>query len=112
MSVRILLTFDDGPHGAALGANNRTENVLDARRDRGAKAAFFIQTHVPYRLASREGRRIAFRAHAEGHVLAIDTGSFADHRCHKWRWTQPADVAGADNGLDSDMIPPRRRSIT
>jgi peptidoglycan/xylan/chitin deacetylase (PgdA/CDA1 family) len=103
-SVRILLTFDDGPHGAASGEGNRTEQVLDALRDRGTTAAFFIQTHVPYRLASPDGHRVASRAHAEGHVLAIHTGSFADHRCHKWRCTQPADLAGADNGLDADMM--------
>lgn len=103
-SARILLTFDDGPHGGALGRDNRTEKVLNALRQRGATAAFFIQTHVPYRLASPDGRRIASRAHSEGHVLAVHTGSLADHRCHKWRCTQPADIPGADNGLDADMI--------
>jgi peptidoglycan/xylan/chitin deacetylase (PgdA/CDA1 family) len=103
-SVRILLTFDDGPHGGALGASNRTEKVLDALRDREATAAFFIQTHVPYRLASPAGRSMAARAHAEGHVLAIPPGGFADHRCHKWRCTQPADTVGAVNGLDADMM--------
>jgi peptidoglycan-N-acetylglucosamine deacetylase len=103
-SVRILLTFDDGPHAGVLGGSNRTEKVLDALRQRGAAAAFFIQTHVPYRLASPAGHRMAGRAHAEGHVLAVHTGSFADHRCHKWRCTQPADMAGAVNGLDADMM--------
>jgi peptidoglycan/xylan/chitin deacetylase (PgdA/CDA1 family) len=103
-SVRILLTFDDGPHAGALGGSNRTEKVLDALRRKGAKAAFFIQTHVPHRLASPNGSRIAARIHAEGHVLAIHTGSLVDHRCHKWRCAQPADIVGAANGLDSDMI--------
>jgi peptidoglycan-N-acetylglucosamine deacetylase len=101
--ARILLTFDDGPHGGALGGSNRTEKVLDALKSRRATAAFFIQTHVPYRLASPNGLRIASRAHAEGHVLAVHTGSLADHRCHKWRCAQPADMTGTINGLDSDM---------
>jgi peptidoglycan/xylan/chitin deacetylase (PgdA/CDA1 family) len=103
-SVRILLTFDDGPHAAVLGGENRTEKVLDALRYNRAKAAFFIQTHVPYRLGSPIGAEIAARIHSDGHVLAIHTGSFVDHRCHKWRCTQPPDVSGASNGLDSDMI--------
>jgi peptidoglycan/xylan/chitin deacetylase (PgdA/CDA1 family) len=102
--VRILLTFDDGPHDGALGGNNRTEKVLDALKHKRAKAAFFIQTHVPYRLASSNGAAIASRIHAEGHVLAIHTGGFVDHRCHKWRCAQPADMDGAINGLDSDMV--------
>jgi peptidoglycan/xylan/chitin deacetylase (PgdA/CDA1 family) len=78
--------------------------VLDALGRKRAKAAFFIQTHVPYRLASPNGSRIASRIHAEGHVLAIHTGSLVDHRCHKWRCAQPADIVGATNGLDSDMM--------
>jgi peptidoglycan/xylan/chitin deacetylase (PgdA/CDA1 family) len=102
--VRILLTFDDGPHGGAVDGTNRTEKVLDALRPSRATAAFFIQTHVPYRLASPNGSKIAARIHAEGHVLAIHTGSLVDHRCHKWRCTQPAEIAGAINGLDSDMM--------
>jgi peptidoglycan/xylan/chitin deacetylase (PgdA/CDA1 family) len=103
-SVRILLTFDDGPHAAALGGKNCTEKVLDALLHQGVKAVFFIQTHVLYRLASPNGLKVASRIHSEGHVLAIHTGSFADHRCHKWRCKQPPDVLGTSNGLDSDMI--------
>jgi peptidoglycan/xylan/chitin deacetylase (PgdA/CDA1 family) len=102
--VRILLTFDDGPHDGALGGNNRTEKVLDALKHKRARAVFFIQTHAPSRLASPNGSMIASRIHAEGHVLAVHSGSFVDHRCHKWRCAQPADIIGATNGLDSDMI--------
>jgi len=101
--VRVLLTFDDGPHAGVLGGGNRTEKVLDALKSKCVKAAFFIQTHVPYRLAASNGLRVASRAHAEGHVLAIHTGSILDHRCHKWRCAQPADMVGTINGLDSDM---------
>jgi peptidoglycan/xylan/chitin deacetylase (PgdA/CDA1 family) len=102
--VRILLTFDDGPDAGGLGGYNHTDKVLDALGRKSAIGVFFIQTHVSYRLPSPNGLTIASRAHAEGHVLAIHTGSLADHRCHKWRCTQPADMAGATNGLDSDMI--------
>lgn len=102
--VRILLTFDDGPHDGPLGGQNRTEKVLDALKHKRVKAAFFIQTHAPSRLASSVGFEIASRVHVEGHVLAIHTGSFVDHRCHKWRCTQPADIVGATNGLDADMV--------
>ena len=99
-----LLTFDDGPHDGALGGNNRTEKVLDVLKQKRAKAVFFIQTHSPCRLASSHGSMIAARIQAEGHVLAVHSGGFVDHRCHKWRCTQPADMVGAINGLDSDMI--------
>jgi peptidoglycan/xylan/chitin deacetylase (PgdA/CDA1 family) len=102
--VRILLTFDDGPHDGALGGGNRTEQVLDALKHKRIKAAFFVQTHAPNRLASPNGSRIGARIHAEGHLLAIHTGSFAEHRCHRWRCGQPPDILGSSNGLDSDMI--------
>jgi len=100
-SVRIVLTFDDGPHAGPLGGGNWTEKVLEALKHKRAKAAFFVQTHVPYRLASPNGYKVASLIHTEGHVLAIHTGSLEDHRCHKWRCTQPADIAGAINGLDA-----------
>ena len=102
--VRILLTFDDGPHGDALGGDNRTEKVLDALRRKRAKAVFFIQTHAPSRLGTPNGARVASQIHAEGHILAVHSGGFVDHRCHKWRCTQPADMTGTINGLDSDMM--------
>lgn len=102
--VRILLTFDDGPHDGTPNGSNHTEKVLHSLRCRRVKAVFFIQTHAPERLPSCGGFRAASQAHSEGHVLAVHTGSFVDHRCHKWRCTQPTDVAGASNGLDADMI--------
>jgi hypothetical protein len=40
----------------------------------------------------------------DGHVLAIHTGSLKDHRCHKARVAQPADIVNTANGLDSDMV--------
>ena len=42
--IRILLTFDDGPHAAVMG--NRTDHVLDVLAKDKVIAAFFVQTHA------------------------------------------------------------------
>lgn len=85
----VSLTFDDGPHAAALGTgNNRTEKVLDTLRDKHAKAGFFIQTHAqggggqPIRGNTRVGRQLIRRMHAEGHAIGIHTGGIRDHESH------------------------------
>lgn len=85
----VSLTFDDGPHAAALGTgNNRTEKVLDTLRDKDAKAGFFIQTHAqggdgrPIRGNTRVGRQLIRRMHAEGHAIGIHTGGTRDHESH------------------------------
>jgi peptidoglycan/xylan/chitin deacetylase (PgdA/CDA1 family) len=105
-TIEIALTFDDGPDGRS-SANNCTRKVLDVLAApvplAPIKAAFFIQTHAPNRLPDPEGRQFAERAHAEGHVLAIHTGSFEDHACHKNRVLAQADIPQTTNGLDSDM---------
>jgi peptidoglycan/xylan/chitin deacetylase (PgdA/CDA1 family) len=69
------------------------------------KGAFFVQTNVPPRLPATKGRTLALRAHQEGHVLGIHTGSKKDHVCHKRRFAaaMDADQPGTVNGLDSDM---------
>jgi peptidoglycan/xylan/chitin deacetylase (PgdA/CDA1 family) len=77
------LTFDDGPHAAALGTGaNRTEKVLDTLKARGIKAGFFIQTGVSYRGASSVGKDLVKRMHGEGHKVGIHTGGSADHELH------------------------------
>jgi peptidoglycan/xylan/chitin deacetylase (PgdA/CDA1 family) len=78
------LTFDDGPHAAALGTGtNRTEKVLDTLKAKSAiKAGFFIQTGVSYRGASPVGRTLVARMHKEGHTVAIHTGGTKDHELH------------------------------
>jgi len=83
------LTFDDGPHSAALGSGgNRTENVLNTLRDKGAKAGFFIQTHAlsgegrPLRGDTPSGRALIRRMRAEGHAIGIHTGGTRDHESH------------------------------
>jgi len=77
------LTFDDGPHIAALGKGlNRTEKVLDTLKARGIKAGFFIQTGVSHRGASEVGRALVKRMHDEGHTVGIHTGGKKDHELH------------------------------
>ncbi|HUP43076.1 MAG TPA: DUF4157 domain-containing protein [Thermoanaerobaculia bacterium] len=77
------LTFDDGPHAAALGTGkNRTEKVLDTLKTKGVKGAFFIQTGVSYRGALPEGKKLVERMHAEGHTVGVHTGGTADHELH------------------------------
>nr|WP_298143351.1 DUF4157 domain-containing protein [uncultured Pseudomonas sp.] len=83
------LTFDDGPHSAALGGGaNRTENVLDALQSKGAKAGFFIQAHAlsgegrPLRGDTPSGRALIRRMRADGHAIGIHTGGTTDHEAH------------------------------
>jgi len=77
------LTFDDGPHAAALGTgDNRTEKVLDVLKAKGVKAGFFIQTGVTYRGASAVGRALVSRMAAEGHTVGVHTGGTKDHELH------------------------------
>ena len=77
------LTFDDGPHTAALGkSKNRTEKVLDTLKARNIKAGFFLQTGVSHRGASRVGRALVKRMSKEGHKIGIHTGGNKDHELH------------------------------
>ena len=77
------LTFDDGPHVADLGkGENRTEKVLDTLKAKGIKAGFFIQTGVSHRGASKVGRALVKRMHAEGHTVGVHTGGSKDHELH------------------------------
>lgn len=61
---RLTFTFDNGP---APGA---TEKVLDFLGERAIKATFFV---VGARLRTPQGRRLAERAHAEGHWIGNHT---------------------------------------
>jgi peptidoglycan/xylan/chitin deacetylase (PgdA/CDA1 family) len=83
-TVRVELTFDDGPHAAAPHQrDNRTELVLDTLRSAGpVTAGFFIQTGVSYRGANPVGRQLVERMHADGHTIGIHTGGPRDHEHH------------------------------
>lgn len=82
--VRFLLTFDDGPSGAA--EDNPTASILDQLAanpiQSGVKALFFVQTRNPEGGASAVGRELLRRAHAEGHVLGLHSGSARGHVKH------------------------------
>lgn len=96
-----VLTFDDGPHAAALETgNNRTERVLDILHDRNIQVGFFIQTGVSFRGASRVGRALVQRMHREGHVVGIHTGGTADHESHN--------AAEADGRLGGELRSARK----
>lgn len=79
MKIRLLLTFDDGPHG-------NTGLVLDElgcnRVQSDIKAVFFVQTRNSGGGASRLGRTLLQREHAEGHVLGLHTGTAKGHISH------------------------------
>jgi peptidoglycan/xylan/chitin deacetylase (PgdA/CDA1 family) len=86
---KFLLTFDDGPHAAALcKGTNRTEAVLNTLCDKSIKAAFFVQTraedaaHAKIRGSSPVGKQLITRMAADGHTVGIHTGGKADHEDH------------------------------
>jgi peptidoglycan/xylan/chitin deacetylase (PgdA/CDA1 family) len=82
--ARFLLTFDDGP--STWEPYNPTRSILDtlARNpvQRGIKAVFFLQTRDPRAGGSEAGRALMRREHAEGHVLAVHSGSPRGHIDH------------------------------
>ncbi len=79
LTLRFLLTFDDGPH-------SHTGQVLRhlARNpvQQDIKAIFFVQTRDPKRGGSSEGRAILAIEHAEGHLLGLHTGTARGHVRH------------------------------
>jgi peptidoglycan/xylan/chitin deacetylase (PgdA/CDA1 family) len=73
--IRFVLSFDDGPAPS-------TEQVLETLAANpvqpGVKAIFFVQTQV----AGIEGQAMMRRTHAEGHLLAVHTGTARGHVSH------------------------------
>ena len=82
--ARFLLTFDDGP--STWQPYNPTRAILDALARNpvqpGIKAVFFLQTRDPRAGASQAGRALMRREHAEGHLLAVHSGSPRGHVDH------------------------------
>jgi peptidoglycan/xylan/chitin deacetylase (PgdA/CDA1 family) len=62
----LTLTFDNGPEPDV------TPHVLDTLARRALKATFFV---IGAKLATRDGKRLAERAHAEGHWIGNHTWS-------------------------------------
>lgn len=81
---RFLLTFDDGP--AFMPIPSPTASILDKLKHNSVqpdiKAIFFLQTRAPDYGGSKEGRRLMKREQAEGHILAIHSGSVRGHVSH------------------------------
>jgi len=73
--IRFVLSFDDGPAPS-------TAKVLDTLAANpvqpGVKAIFFVQTRV----AGIKGQEMMRRTHAEGHLLAVHTGTEQGHVSH------------------------------
>jgi len=77
--LRFLLTFDDGPH--ANTAEILTQLAGNSVQP-GVKAIFFVQTRSLQGGGCREGRALLYRAHTEGHVLGLHTGTPRGHVSH------------------------------
>jgi peptidoglycan/xylan/chitin deacetylase (PgdA/CDA1 family) len=83
--VRFILSFDDGPSGAQV--ENPTEAILNALASNptqaGIKALFFVQTRISDAGASELGQALLAREDAEGHVLALHSGTSLGHLNHR-----------------------------
>lgn len=81
------LTYDDGP------SPNLTPQLLDALKQQGVHATFFV---VGYRLAQNPG--VAQRAMAEGHAICLHSYS------HDYSYLYPGRTGNADHvGADYDQ---------
>ncbi len=82
--VRFLLTFDDGP--STWEPYNPTRAILDQLQQNEVqpevKAIFFVQTRDPRAGGGAAGQVLLRRIHAEGHVLALHSGSARGHVSH------------------------------
>jgi len=71
--IRFLLSFDDGPApSTARVLQTLAANAVQA----GIKAMFFVQTRIG------DGAQLMRRTHAEGHLLAVHTGTEQGHVSH------------------------------
>jgi len=107
LPVRFLLSFDDGPSGAA--DDNTTARILETlarnRWQRHIKAIFFIQTRHPAGGATEIGRALIARLHREGHQIGLHTASARGHINH----TQMP-LAELDRTLDDGIEDIRRHT--
>ena len=90
--IEIVLTFDDGPHAAALN-QNRTEKVMEVlrinRTSPNMKAIFFIQTHSRgkrddkyFRGNTDIGKDLIKAMHTRKHIIGVHTGHDVERRDH------------------------------
>jgi peptidoglycan/xylan/chitin deacetylase (PgdA/CDA1 family) len=77
--IRFVLTFDDGP---AASTARVLETLASNPVQPGIKSIFFVQTRLPQAGGGEAGRALMRRSHAEGHVLAVHTGTPHGHVSH------------------------------
>jgi peptidoglycan/xylan/chitin deacetylase (PgdA/CDA1 family) len=77
--LRFLLTFDDGP---APSTAQVLQTLAANPVQPGIKAVFFVQTRAPEAGGGEAGRALMRRSQAEGHVLAVHTGTADGHVSH------------------------------
>ena len=79
LTLRFLLTFDDGPH---TNTGQVLRHLARNTVQQDVKAIFFVQTRDPKRGGSAEGRAMLACEHAEGHLLGLHTGTARGHVRH------------------------------
>lgn len=118
-AIRVLLTFDDGPHTAA-DADNRTAKALGTLIAKGCIAVFFVQTHAEnegakIRLSNPQGAKWSKNAFIAKHLIQIHSGSKKDHEYHTARVkAKPDDLKDGKtyaNGLESDLVRAKKAII-
>lgn len=82
--ARVSLTIDNGPD------SDETPRVLDVLKRRAARASFFV---LGQRLAEPAGRRLAERAHAEGHRIGN----------HTWSHRVPFGAGAGDDAIEREV---------
>lgn len=111
--MKIVLTFDDGPHAAE---DSQTLKIANELANNKCVGAFFVQTGISYRMGNPRGTNIVSTLFKQGHLIGIHTGvpdDALDHVKYPRRYKMPAwDVNGdkkitldADgaNALESDL---------
>ncbi|MGZ8383527.1 MAG: polysaccharide deacetylase family protein [Nitrospira sp.] len=101
LTLRFLLTFDDGPH-ANTGKVLRHLARNPIQQD--VKAIFFVQTRYPKSGGSAEGRAMLAIEHAEGHLLGLHTGTARGHVRHTGMTPTDLDRSLLDGKEDLDRI--------
>lgn len=104
LTMRFLLTFDDGPHtntGKVLRQLARNPVQPDV------KAIFFVQTRHPQGGGSASGRAMLSIEHAEGHLLGLHTGTARGHVRHTGMTPAELDRSLLDGKEDLDRITAR-----
>lgn len=111
--MKIVLTFDDGPHAAE---DSQTLLIAKELANQKCVGTFFVQTGISYRMANPTGSSIVSTLYKQGHLIGIHTGvpnDRLDHVNYVRRYKMKAwDVNGdkqitkeADgvNALESDL---------